>query len=423
MAALGSPRTEVLRKVSRWVILGGFTYLLVFPTGHNAVLLTVLVAMGAASLSLVVTGHQGLARGLRIPAVLSGILIALGVVVGIGNQGWAHSLIAWVAAPVLFWVWAVALTEDLIPHLLRIALGATIALSAVTLIFAFTIPTGLPAALHPFFGGDSDGFGFAAAVSIYGTTTLLATTPMWIVGSVLPLTRHLPSRAWMMAAAGSALLASVVSSRRATVVLALAAPVIILALYWLSRDRSKHVALSGRARAYILGGSVFAVILLAIASFMPIVQRTAQGVLGMVTGQARTPDERLRLAQIPELWEGFLSSPIWGHGIGATVDGFSRNKNRPWAFEMQYNMLLFQVGVLGAAILIASVVLVVLALWKASKARPDLRPLLAVVAASALSILIGNALNPMLQAPGHFWSVFLLIACINVALLSKRSAD
>lgn len=73
--------------------------------------------------------------------------------------------------------------------------------------------------------------------------------------------------------------------------------------------------------------------------------------------------------------------------------------------------------------LIASVVLVVLALWKASKARPDLRPALAVVAASALSILIGNALNPMLQAPGHFWSVFLLIACINVALLSKPQTD
>lgn len=73
--------------------------------------------------------------------------------------------------------------------------------------------------------------------------------------------------------------------------------------------------------------------------------------------------------------------------------------------------------------LIAAVVLVLLALWKAVKARPDLRPVFAVVSAGALSILVGNALNPILQAPGHFWSVFLLIACVNVALRSKRQAD
>lgn len=416
-------RTERVRQASRWVILVAFTYLLVFPTGHNPLLLAALGALGAASLALVVSGNQGIARELRLPAILSAALIVIGAVVGIGNPGWAHSLIAWVAAPVLFWTWAVALTENLIQQLLRIAAGVTIALSAVTLVIAFTIPTGLPAALHPLLGGDSDGFGLGAAVSIYGTTTLLATTPMWVVGAVLPASRCLPSRAWMIAAAGSALLAAVVSSRRATVVLALVAPVIILILFWLTRDRSERVTLSRRARWCVLFCAAAVAILVAVASLLPVVQRTMQGVVGMATGQAQAPDERLRLAQIPELWEGFLASPIWGNGIGATIDGFSRNDDRPWAFEMQYNMLLFQVGILGVAVLVAAAALVIVALWKAIKARPDLRPMFAVVAAASLSILVGNALNPMLQAPGHFWSVFLLIACINVALRSKQRAD
>lgn len=102
-----------------------------------------------------------------------------------------------------------------------------------------------------------------------------------------------------------------------------------------------------------------------------------------------------------------------------TIDGYSRHERRPWVFAMQYNMLLAHIGTLGAMMLIAAVVLIVIALWKAVKTRPDRRPVFAVVAAAALSILVGNALNPMLQAPGHFWSVFLLIACINVALRSE----
>lgn len=147
-------RSEQLRQAAHWGILGAFAYLLLIPVGHTPVLMVALLLMGVSSVFLVVADHRALVRDLRVPAILSAAVIVLGVVVGFGNEGWAHSLIAWAAAPVLFWTWAAALTEDLIRKLLWISMWATIALSAITLLIAFTIPTGFPESfLHPIFGG------------------------------------------------------------------------------------------------------------------------------------------------------------------------------------------------------------------------------------------------------------------------------
>lgn len=417
-------RGERLKQWAHWVILGTFGYMLMIPVGHTPVLMVALLLMAVSSVFLVVGENRTLVRELRVPAILSAAVIVLGVVVGIGNPGWAHSLIAWAAAPVLFWTWAAALTGELIRKLLWVAVWATVALAAITLVIALTIPTGLPAAvLHPIFGGNSSGFAFGSIIAVYGTSTLMATAPMWIVGSLLPRTSVLPDRRWMIAPAVLSLVATVVSSRRATVALAIAIPVVILIAYWFTRDRSKPVTLTKRTRLFIIGGAAVAVVAIVAASFTRVVQRTVLGVVGLATGQAQTLDEHLRFEQLPKLWEAFLSSPVWGTGIGMTIDGYSRHETRPWVFEMQYNMLLAHIGILGAVMLIAAVVLIVIALWKAIKVRPDLRPVFAVVAAAALSILVGNALNPMLQAPGHFWSVFLLIACINAALRPKQQTD
>lgn len=423
-AVAATMQSTKFREGAHWAILGTFGYLLMIPVGHTPVLMVALLLMAVSSVFLVVADNRTLVRELRVPAILSAAVIVLGVVVGLGNPGWAHSLIAWAAAPILFWTWAAALTDELIRKLLWVAMWATVALSAITLLIAFTIPTGLPASvLHPVFGGNSSGFGFASIIAIYGTSTLMATAPMWIVGAILPRTRVLPDRRWMIAAAALSLVATVVSSRRATVALAIAVPVVILIAYWFTRDRSKPVYLTKRARWFIIGGAAVTVVAIVAASFTRVVQRTVLGVVGLATGQAQTLDERLRFEQLPKLWDEFLASPIWGQGIGMTIDGYSRHETRPWVFEMQYNMLLAHIGILGTVMLIAAVVLIVIALWKAVKARPDLRPVFAVVAAAALSILVGNALNPMLQAPGHFWSVFLLIACINVALRPKQRTD
>jgi hypothetical protein len=413
-----------LAQAAHWGILGTFAYLLMIPVGHTPVLLIALLITAASSVFLIVADNRTLARELRVPAILSAAVIVLGVVVGVGNEGWAHSLIAWAAAPILFWSWAAALTEELIRKLLWISIWATVALSVITLLIAFTIPTGFPASvLHPIFGGNSRGFAFGATIAIYGTSTLMATAPMWIVGALLPRTSVLPDRRWMIAAAVSSLVATVVSSRRATVVLAILIPIVILIAYWLTRDRSRRVTMSTRARWFIAGGAVVLIAAAIGSSFTVVVRRTVLGVIGLATGQAQTLDERLRFEQLPHLWDEFLASPIWGQGIGMTIDGYTRHPTRAWVFEMQYNMLLAQIGALGAVLLIAAVVLIVIALWKAMKVRPDMRPIFAVVAAAALSILVGNALNPLMQAPGHFWSVFLLIACINVALRKETPAD
>ena len=187
-------------------------------------------------------------------------------------------------------------------------------------------------------------------VGVYGASSLIAVGPLWIVGMFFG-GRHLPRRGLMIAAATLATLAAVVSTRRAALALALAVPALIFVVY---------VAVVGRAwftRRHIkvvIATVGVAVVAAAGVLVTPAGQRMSTGVLALVTGRGGTADEDLRIEQIGRLWAAFVDSPVFGHGIGAVIPGYSRSEDRPWSFEMQYHLILFQVGVVGALLLIAS---------------------------------------------------------------------
>jgi hypothetical protein len=129
-------------------------------------------------------------------------------------------------------------------------------------------------------------------------------------------------------------------------------------------------------------------------------------------------DDRLRAYQADRLVEEWSERSVFGHGFGATIDGFARDPVEPWRWELQYHGLLFQTGVVGVLLLLAGGFLTLWAVMRAARARPDLVPSLVVACTGAAGMLIGNATNPYLQAPGHVWSIFLPVAVANVMLLS-----
>jgi hypothetical protein len=406
------PRGALIATVSDFVAAAILAYLIILPVGHNAVLSTLLLVLALCSLVRLVRRPRRLSPPLLAAACCAAATLLIGLIGGVGNPGFGHSLIAWVAAPILFWLWASQMDEKLLALLLRAAAWATVILSVVILACWSIGVLGLEPApwLSVVFDADISGRWPNVVVGVYGASSLIAVAPLWIVAAFFRSGFLLPRQGLAIAAAVLATTAAVVSTRRAALALGVLVPLVLLLAY---------VAMSGRGwftrrrlRLLLSGGVVGVAAVIAVVA-TPVGQRMSAGVLALLTGRGGTPDEDLRLEQIGRLWRAFLESPLFGHGVGAVIPGYARNEDRPWAFEMQYNMLLFQVGAVGVVLLAASAVLVVGAAWRTASRRPEARPVILVTSAGALAILLANALNPLLQAPGHFWAVFLFLGAVN----------
>lgn len=374
-------------------------YLIVLPVGHNAVLVSLLLLLGMWCVWRIARHPRRLPPLLLAAAGCAVGAILIGVIGGAGNPGFAHSLISWVAAPVLFWAWASQMDERVLGLFLRFAAWATVVLAGTVLVLWTMGAVGLEPAVWIKVVVDADVSGAwpNVIVGVYGASSLIAVAPLWIVGMFFQ-GRALPSRKLMIAAGLLATLAAVVSTRRAALALGLLVPVLIFVAYLAVVGRAWFTRRHVHALIVVGGAAVLTAVALLIT---PTGQRMSAGVLALLTGRGGTADEDLRIEQTERLWAGFLESPVFGHGIGAVIPGYARSEARPWNFEMQYNMLLFQVGVVGALLLAASVVLVAWAAVRVVTRRVEARPAVFTTAAAALAVLAANALNGFLALPGR----------------------
>lgn len=418
----------LLRGAFRWVIVLALGYVMFRPVSHNVLLLPALALIAAGSLGLVVTS-----RPFRLPArpivvILMLVLVtgAYGAILGIGNPGLLYGVLVWIVAPVLygFFVWAA--DEKLIRMVFFAAAIVTIAISAIALIYVALSSLGFretPAWLVDQLGLSFDGHSFGiTTITLYGLSTLVATCPLWLTALVLPRHRLLPSK-WLSGVAGvAAFLTSLVAGRAAITIVALIVPIavwIVWRIYSWRRPRTRLAAVAPVAVAAAAGLAVLALAALGNSS----VARAWDRVASIVTGSGQTIEDRIRTEESHELITGWLSSPAFGHGLGAVIPGYSRNESRPWNFELQYHLILFQMGIVGALVMLAAAVIGVIAVIRSFRDAPDLSPVLFVSIAGAAALLIANASNPYLQAPGNMWALFLLLALVNVALSNgHRSA-
>lgn len=121
-----------------------------------------------------------------------------------------------------------------------------------------------------------------------------------------------------------------------------------------------------------------------------------------------------RAEQFEILTTEWSRSPIFGFGFGATVNGYSRNDEKPWAFELQYILLLFTTGIVGFSIFFISIVWIYTNLLSiiSSNHYVDASYVIPILTGMT-GFLIANATNPYFQAYGHIWVIFLAISIIN----------
>ena len=107
-----------------------------------------------------------------------------------------------------------------------------------------------------------------------------------------------------------------------------------------------------RARRFLFAWSAASVIGLSTLILIP------EGAIdiGSVTRfqQAFSSDDE-RTIQKPYLIQGFLKSPVFGSGFGASA-GYTRDDlpdvpSRPWAYELTYHQMLFNLGTVGVTVL------------------------------------------------------------------------
>lgn len=410
----------------RWLAALAFAYILFRPVSSNAILVPVLGLIGALAAGTIIWQRRALARPLFFPFALTLLFAPIWLAVGSDNPGFLNAALVYGAAPLLFWLCAIAVDQQTLKLLLGTAAVATVAVGTVIALYVAgdlgLVPQVLPSWLLEETGaglGELDTG--ATAIRFYGLSTLVAAGPMWVASLLVHGDGLLPGHRLRLAAAVAGTVGAFLGGRRALVIVLLAAPL----LAWLIKV---IVTRGGRAEkrkppAGLVIGGVFG--LAAVAPFLPslIASPAVASAWRSVSdyflaARYGAPTEQLtRAVQGEKLLAEWSRSPLWGNGLGHVIPNFARSERQPWQFELQYHALLMQVGLLGVLVVIAGALGTAKAIIKAAKRRPDLAPTLTATSTAAVAMLIANASNPYLQAPGHVWALFLPIAVANVILL------
>jgi hypothetical protein len=200
--------------------------------------------------------------------------------------------------------------------------------------------------------------------------------------------------------------AILVSGRRALVFgLGVAAGVAFLAVL-VRPDTLQHRVIVAIRLLLSLGGLSIGGVLLVSTLGIDLSAVSAYVATGFSAGSDYGAQERI--GQIDVLLRGWLESPIIGHGLGSYASGWIRSEERPWEYEVQYAMLLFQTGLLGLTVYaLGPIVTLLRGLELVRSSRPEDFSLCVGLLAGLAGALVVNGTNPYLQAYGNLWMLFL----------------
>jgi hypothetical protein len=127
-----------------------------------------------------------------------------------------------------------------------------------------------------------------------------------------------------------------------------------------------------------------------------------------------------RNEQAHALMNGLLQSPVFGHGHGSFSAASIRDIDQPWAYELSYLALLYQVGLFGFAVYSFCILWLFYMLVRMLRKRvvqpSEILPWL--VATSAF--LAANATNPYLAKFDYLWVIFMPVAILNSLLIKHK---
>ena len=197
------------------------------------------------------------------------------------------------------------------------------------------------------------------------------------------------------------LILTAVSGRRALWLVVAFTPFTILLLSLLTHGGAR---LGARGRRMLVAYCAAGALGLASASVRSASLQDV-GFVRFLVSAFSSDDERSR--QQVYLLDGFSKSPVFGSGFGAYA-GYLRSDERPWTYELTYQQMLFNIGVVGVAVLGSLfgfyVALVIRLLRKVREGSAIPFGLLVAV----FSLLLGAYTNPYVRSFDSLFFVGLL---------------
>lgn len=221
----------------------------------------------------------------------------------------------------------------------------------------------------------------------------------------------------------SGLFMMVASGRRALILITMLAPLLTWFFTYFKPTSERH--LTGYSLVRFIVILVLPVAIFAVGVNL-VHQFDMQNLFGRVSEGfdfgATTVDEggAARHQQYSALLRGWYENPLLGAGHGASAYGSIRSEQRPWEYELSYLALLFQCGVLGFIAYASGVVWIyrkgIEVIRFGGALGQDMLPLLV----GMTSYLVVNSVDPYLSRFDGIWAIFLPLAFINYALITRK---
>lgn len=413
-------------------VIGAFTWIFFLPVSHNEILYPLFGLLGLGAVAAIVRRNPLIDTHVWAIAFLVGALGLYGSLLGNANPDPVFTIAVYLAAPFFYLACVAAVTLPTLRHVMIAAVIGTIAVSGVLLLFIAGEARVLPQLVPDFVvthldlkATFRDG---ASQARSWGLSSLVALGPIWVAS--LLVRRHFLLPPWWLRllCAVLAFATALLSDRSAIVLVMVLAPVIALVLrFTLFRTRPLRLPRVGHPAVWIAGAAVVvAGVVVAIPRLLTIgpigaVVTSIASFFGAVEASGDA-DQSIRSDQAWYILQGWAQNPIFGAGFRADIPDYARASEIPWSLELQYHVLLFSVGLVGVSIAIAAVLVGLHYLRTAVKVRPVAAPILVVTTTGAFAMLIANATNPYLVAPGHQWALFLPLAVATVALQTARES-
>lgn len=257
-------------------------------------------------------------------------------------------------------------------------------------------------------------------VSFYSLNSLLFLVPFSIAGMQVWRLDSAVSRCLMIPIACVGILVGLISGRRALQLVVALAPFVTLILLMFAQPSLRRTGLVRTVRL----ASVGAAALVAAGAMMFAILQIDLPVLwkSFLEGFTASPDVALnpRAAQVGTLLDEWSLRPFFGAGHGATAVGSLRSSEQPWAYELSYVALLFQVGVVGFLFYTCAVAWLYVSGLRIIRSDPETARLMIPALVGLTAFLIGNATNPYLAALDYLWTLFLPLAVINGWMLRRQ---
>ena len=147
------------------------------------------------------------------------------------------------------------------------------------------------------------------------------------------------------------------------------------------------------------------------------------GIVRIVTGGHELSTAE-RLSQGPQLLRGLGRDVLLGSGLGATLpSGYVRDVSAPWSFELTYLQLLFELGVVGFALMVTPIVAAFTRIRRAVAGRTlEQQPAVFAGLAGILAFVLVAAGNPYLLTSVGTYTLGVLLAIVDRGLVDRSGA-